>query len=89
MKKDKFEDIISIKWLFRNPKYNQQQSMSFWKRKNRSKILCYHREYNKANEVTKKIAGFCDCCQIQYTNKHQHFIGKKHQNKVKETQQTI
>ena len=72
MKIDKYSDIINIKFLFRNPKYNAEQATKYWKVKNRDEVLLYHKLYNRNHNVYSKIGGFCPDCNVVTKNYSQH-----------------
>lgn len=75
---DKYNDIENIKWLFRNPKYNQSQSILSWKHKHSEEVKAYHKRYNSDHDIREKIKGFCNVCQKETSNLSQHNQTKKH-----------
>lgn len=79
-----YSDIIDISKLFENKAFNNYQAVMWWKRNNREKMLAYHKKYNKEHEVSKKIKGHCDICNVDTTNVSQHKKTMKHK-KLAET----
>ena len=75
-------DIINIRSLFKNTKYNTEQSKKYWKQQHRDDILEYHKNYNTEHKVSAKMAGFCHHCCKQYANLRQHYSSKLHYRNV-------
>lgn len=80
-----FDDIITIKWLFKNPEWDKDQEhkkrllrTKNWKEQHHDDILDYHKTYNETHNVKEKMAGFCDVCQKHFASIHQHKRTKKH-----------
>jgi hypothetical protein len=73
-----FKSIINIKFMFKNSKYNQQQSIKKWKKENRESVLQYHKNYNIKNNIPDKVAGYCNCCNNYYKNLCNHLKSFKH-----------
>lgn len=84
MKKSKidFNDIINIKFLFKNRKYSDYQSHRIWVNNNKEHMTEYFKKYNKEHNIKEKIAGFCNICNIQTSNLSQHKSTLKHKNKI-------
>lgn len=84
-KETPYDDIINIKWLFKNPEYTKDQkykkllqTTKIWKQSHREQLLSYHKQYNSSHDVYHKLAFYCELCHVQTTNKSQHLLTKKH-----------
>ena len=73
-----FSDIINIKFLFRNQKYESLQATKRWKIEHHDQVIKYHKKYNKENNVKEQIAGYCEVCHVKTANISQHNKLKKH-----------
>lgn len=60
-----------------------------WKQQHREHVLSYHKKYNDSHNIIEKMRGYCECCQVEYSNKSQHISTKKHSKRAKQFENHI